>query len=83
MSFVYIICLYYYFQTKNPDIRKERKKGNFIPPMSMSKFLRMNKNQRQAAVGSETYKSLSSALEIVQRGQSSLLRIIYLFIALI
>ncbi|XP_056698029.1 uncharacterized protein [Spinacia oleracea] len=47
------------------------KRGQFIPPMSVAKFLNMNKKQQQAMVGDKTFNSLSKAMKVLEQAISN------------
>lgn len=60
--------LKYIFQIQRCPSKGISKRGQFIPPMSVAKFLNMNKKQQQAMVGDKTFNSLSKAMKVLEQG---------------
>lgn len=54
-------------RAKTKKTKEGQKKSKFLPPMSLAKFLKMNKKQQQAVLGNDAMESVSKALETVEK----------------
>ncbi|XP_074302167.1 uncharacterized protein LOC141633633 isoform X2 [Silene latifolia] len=56
---------------KKAETKDRRKRSQFIPPLSLANFLKMNNKQRREVMGNEALQSVSSALKVVQQAIDS------------